>query len=126
MAQIAGRLEFKWDWSKQYKRGEQEEAERKWLKQAKESLRAANPGEYVGEVLRWQVADGYACYMVMQEKPLKVVHLDIGDGYAVDPILIRGLRILDVKEMVARERAWEAMFASQDEKKKILKEKGLL
>jgi hypothetical protein len=89
-----------------------EKDETRQIEELKEKLKAAHPGNYVGELLRWQVADGYACYIVVQERPLQVAHLDVGDGYCVDPILIRGLRMDDVRAMVERERAWERLFAT--------------
>ena len=38
-------------------------------------------GKNVGEVVRYQVADGYAEYMVVSMKPLSLVHIPLGDAY---------------------------------------------
>ena len=35
----------------------------------------------VGEVIRFQVADGYAEYMVASTKPVELIHLPYMDGY---------------------------------------------
>ena len=35
----------------------------------------------VGEVIRFQVADGYAEYMVAATKPVQLIHLPYWDGY---------------------------------------------
>jgi hypothetical protein len=38
-------------------------------------------GKNVGKVVRYQVADGYAEYMVVSMKPLSLVHIPLGDAY---------------------------------------------
>jgi hypothetical protein len=40
-----------------------------------------NKGKNVGKVVRYQVADGYAEYMVVSMKPLSLVHIPLGDAY---------------------------------------------
>ena len=82
------------------------EALGRWATEA----RAKNEGILVGEIVRWQIADGYAQYMVMSQKPLKLAHINEGDGYAVDSALIRGLRLVDVMGMINREHALKALF----------------
>ena len=47
-----------------------------------------------GKVIQFQVADGYAQYMLAT--PTKWIHLDEVDGYHADPALIRGMRAADV------------------------------
>lgn len=58
--------------------------------------------ELVGEIIKFQVADGYAEYMVKKVKPLQLIHLSDGDAWQADPILIRGLRVDDVRQIVRR------------------------
>lgn len=74
-------------------------------------LRRTNPGALVGEIIRFQIADGYAQYMVKKEKPLQLVHLHVGDGYQIDPIMIRGLRLSDVRQRVSQEKKFASMFS---------------
>ena len=38
-------------------------------------------GKNVGEIVRFAVADGYAEYMVLSMKPLKLIHLPLMDAY---------------------------------------------
>ena len=38
-------------------------------------------GKNVGETIRFQHADGYAEYMVFSMKPLKLIHLNVGDAW---------------------------------------------
>jgi len=65
----------------------------------------------VGEIIRYGVADGYAQYMVYSTSPLQLIHIDIMDGYSADDIWLRGLRVSDVKTMVAQEKAISKLFA---------------
>ena len=67
--------------------------------------------ELLGEVVRWQRADGYAQYMVWQTRPLQLIHLDLGDGWEVEDALIRGLRLSDVEDMVAHSRRLREIFS---------------
>lgn len=76
-------------------------------------VRSDAEGDLVSEIVRWQRADGYAQYMVISQKPLVLSHLHIGDGYSVEPALIRGLRLADIREMVERERGLKELFASR-------------
>ena len=55
--------------------------------------------EKTGVVIKFQIADGYACYEIVSEKPLKLKHLPAGDAWQVPYSQIRGLRIADVKHM---------------------------
>lgn len=66
--------------------------------------------DLAGEIIRFPVADNYARYMVERSKPLTLRHVGSGDLYSAHPALIRGLRLVDVKEMVRCERATQAMF----------------
>ena len=119
-------LGFEHDYSKVIDWTEENKKEAEWLKGIQAELREANPGEYVGEVLTWQRADGYATYIVVTEEPvLMLTHLQIGDGYSVEDALIRGLIIEDVIEMVERTRRFLAMMCSPEEKKKRLEEAGI-
>lgn len=81
------------------------------LERAAREFRAENAGDTVGEVVRWQRADGYAQYMVVSEEPLELAHIDHGDGYQIEAALIRGLILEDIQDMVNRERSIKEMFA---------------
>lgn len=114
-----------WDFNKP--RHENIAVEDKWFDELKKMLRRKYPGEYVGELLKWQRADGYAVYVVARENPLEIAHVDTGDAYTVEAALIRGLNLEDVADMVAQERRWQAMFENnKEEKAKLLEEHGIL
>lgn len=72
-------------------------------------MNGTNP--LIGEVVRWQRADGFAQYLVWQTKPLQLIHLELGDAYSVEDVLIRGLRLADIRAMVAREQRIREFFA---------------
>ena len=85
-----------------------------WLADVKSDLRKfhknGKPGELVGEELRWQRADGYARYIITREKPFCIAHLNIGDGYQVEPETIRGFRLIDAKVQIGREAKLRGLF----------------
>lgn len=73
--------------------------------------RALPPGDIVGAVLQWQRADGYAIYIVTNDRPLTVQHIDFMDGYTVEAALLRGLTKTDVLDMLDRDRRFAAIFS---------------
>lgn len=89
--------------------------EKRQLDRAAARARANSPGDLVGELLRWQRADGHAVYMVTSERPLTLAHVDVGDAYFVEGALIRGLTLGDARAMVEQERRWrEHMERAED------------
>lgn len=95
------------------------EKEEAYFAEMKAMARKANarPGrmregllDLIGEVLRWPRADGYAVYMVWNVYPLEIVHLAVGDAWSIEPALIRGLNVAEVRRMVEHERAMKEMF----------------
>jgi hypothetical protein len=38
-------------------------------------------GKHSGEIISYQVADGFAQYMVVSVRPVQLLHLSYGDGY---------------------------------------------
>jgi len=71
-----------------------------YAKKLAEWCKARKKGAAVGEIIMWGVADGYAQYMVVNEKPLQLFHLPFGDAYSAGAVWERGLRIADVRQMV--------------------------
>ena len=86
---------------------EWKDAQKRWARE----FRAKSPGELVGEIVTWPVADGYAEYMVASEKPLKLAHINILDGYVIPHAMIRGLRLSDIRSIVDHDRFMRKMFA---------------
>lgn len=86
--------------------------EQAYLERLAAEARRGSPGDpLVGEVVRFPMADSYAQYMVWSTKPLKLVHLDLGDAWHIPEAHARGLRLSDIQSSVDRDRAMKAMFA---------------
>ncbi len=99
---IGEQVDYRGDWQKD---------EEDQLCRFRQQFKSENIGDAVGEVIKWQRADGYACYMVVKEKPLQLVHINHGDGYQVEDALIRGINLKEVKQMIGHERSICEMFS---------------
>jgi len=62
-------------------------------------------------VIRFPRGDGYAQYMVWRTRPLSLLHLPVGDAWDLPDYQIRGLRVKDVRDIVARERGLRELFS---------------
>ena len=90
------------------------QAENNYIETLAAEARQNGDSDLLGEVVKWQRADGYAMYMVWNTEPLELVHLEgIADGYTVEEALIRGLRLTDVNEMVENDRKIAEIFAKR-------------
>ena len=67
-------------------------------------------GKYVGAMVSFSIGDGAAYYILQKEKPLTLLWIPYCDRYQADPILLRGLRLSDVKKMIDSERALAKFF----------------
>jgi hypothetical protein len=93
------------------------ERQRKIL-DALEATAAAQPDTQVlGGIVKFPVADGYAMYLVIKEKPLTLQSLPFGDGYQADPALIRGLRTVDIEARIKREQAFSRLVPASKPKR---------
>lgn len=75
-----------------------------WLKETANTYRGHHNGDMVGELVRFQIADGFALYMVIKQRPLTVVHINAGDGWHAHAATIRGLNLADVRQQAKRNR----------------------
>jgi hypothetical protein len=64
-----------------------------------------------GEIIRFQIADGYAQYMVF--KYTELFHIEEGDAYQIPEAHSRGLRKADIIQKIKAGKAMEKLFASQ-------------
>lgn len=73
------------------------------------------PGEVVGALLDFVVADGKALYVVVAAtaRSVSVAHVPFGDNYQVDPALIRGLTKKDVLQRLEQRRRFHALWNAQ-------------
>lgn len=71
-------------------------------------------GRILGTVLRFSVADGYAVYIVVKEKPLTLQYIPFGDCYTIPAAYIRGLTREDIVDMIEGERAWRKLVNTKE------------
>ena len=64
--------------------------------------------KYVGEIIRFPVADGYAEYMVASMNPLELVHLPLGDAWNFEYVHL--LTIKEVTERLVSEKKMKELF----------------
>jgi hypothetical protein len=91
--------------------GSYEREEAAFLERLADRAKMNGTSPLLGEVVRWSRADGYAQYMVWQTKPLQLIHLNLLDGYSIEPALIRGLRVADIRDMVESAARLRALFS---------------
>lgn len=65
----------------------------------------------VGEVIKFQVADGYALYMIASMKPLELVHIPIGDAYEFGYVDL--LTHKEVNELIKKEKMLNRLFGGK-------------
>lgn len=90
------------------------QAEREYLEKLAELCRRNGDDPILGEIISFPRGDGYAQYMVWMTKPLRFIWLQIGDAWSVEDALIRGLRLTDVRKMVAAEKRINALFSRKE------------
>lgn len=66
----------------------------------------------VGEVIRFQVADGYAEYMVAAIKPVQLLHLPYMDGYQSETAPLMTAKAIQTK--VDQEKAMAKLFGPRE------------
>ena len=71
--------------------------------------------DLIGKTIQFQVADGYARYMVWTVKPLALVHLELGDAWQIPAAHSRGLRLSDVKAQVEYDTRLQKLFTKDKE-----------
>ena len=83
------------------------ELDKAWHAKLKKWCIDRNPTEYVGEIIRFQVADGYAEYMVASLiSPVEVIHLPTVDAYQCSEI--NYMHGKDIKAKIDSEKKFEA------------------
>jgi len=58
--------------------------------------------ELVGVEVSTHIADGYARYLVLNIRPLELIHIDTGDAWHASEIWLKGLDLDDVQKMADR------------------------
>jgi len=63
----------------------------------------------VGEIIRFPVGDGHACYMVMQMSPPQLLHLEVGDCWEFQ--YIERLTKEDIQQKIDQAKALAKLFS---------------
>lgn len=74
----------------------------------KDCIKKYRPTENVGEVVSFQVADGYAEYMVRSIIPLELIHLEYWDAYSFE--YIHRLNKDDILKSIQHKKYVENLF----------------
>jgi hypothetical protein len=82
-----------------------------YIDQLRAVLLRRKTGKNIGEVLRFQVADGYAMYMVASTRPLELVHLPLGDCYQFEYAHL--LNAQEVQKKIDAQKALEELFGKK-------------
>jgi hypothetical protein len=64
-------------------------------------------------VVRFHIADGYACYYVKSFAPLVLQLIPYGDAYQIPAAHMRGLRRADIEDMIEREKRLRELFSKK-------------
>jgi hypothetical protein len=96
--------EFDWTDLKAY-----QEKENKFIEDLRKFCINRNNAEYVGEVIQFPVADGYAQYMVASLKPVELIHLPIVDAWQYP--YIERLTKNDIVDKINQKRAMDKLFS---------------
>ena len=92
-----------------------ERQEKEYIAQLAEIARHRGGNDpLIGRVAKFQIADGYAQYMVAKVRPLELWHLALLDGYSISPAHARGLRLADIRANVGFEDAWAKLADDHD------------
>jgi hypothetical protein len=93
-----------------FSEGNYKEKEELYIKQvqALAKKRTKDDCKECGEVIRFQVADGYAEYVVMSLKPVELIHLKHMDAYEFQYVDL--LTSKKVKEIIQQQEAMKQLF----------------
>ena len=84
--------------------------ENKFIDDLKQFCKQRNSGEYIGEVIKFPVADSYALYMVASLSPIELIHLPLMDAWEFQ--YIDRLTVQDIKEKINNEKKLAKFFGS--------------
>jgi hypothetical protein len=96
-------------WKVKNSHSENLKAEDEYIDKLKEVLKKRYPNqEHVGELIRFQVADGYAMYLIVSLKPVALMHLPLGDAW--DFQYAHRLTKKDIIEKINQQKALAELF----------------
>lgn len=98
----------KFDWKNQEK---YREDEKKFIENLAAFCKRRKKGDLIGKTIRFQVADGYAEYMVAGLKPVELIHLPLLDAYQSEFADL--MTAEKIKQMVERDEAMAKLFSKK-------------
>lgn len=87
----------------------------RWAERMREFAREATgrEDEVIGRIVRFQIADGYAEYVVFDTKPLQLVH--VPESYNISDAHMRGLTLKDIRALVNFDKRWASLRDEHEE-----------
>lgn len=73
-----------------------------------------DPSRAVGYLLAFPVADGHAYYRVINDCPLTLQHIPLGDAYQIDLDRVLDMSLRSVRNHQKRERAFQALWKEKE------------
>lgn len=96
------------DWK--LSREERKKNDDNYRQSLKEHLQKRNPNDSnVGQILEFQVGDGYAEYMVASTKPAELVHIELGDAWEYH--LVNRMTSKDIVNQVEQQKRFALVFS---------------
>ncbi len=88
--------------------------ENDFIKEVRKELVKLNPTqEFVGEEIRFPVADGYARYLVVSSKPVALIHLPLGDAWEFQ--YAHRITKEDIAQKINADKRMAELFAKKKE-----------
>ena len=88
------------------------EAEENYIQQVRDLLKANGyTGKNAGEIIKFPVADSHAMYMVASMKPLKLMHMPLGDEWTFQYDYL--LTAKEVQQKVDQQKSLEKLFSQK-------------
>jgi hypothetical protein len=81
----------------------------KFVQSVKDWAKLYGSSECRGEEIDFPVADGHARYIILSLRPVKLIHLPVGDGWQFNYAHL--LRAADVRKEVQRNKSMAKMFS---------------
>ena len=95
------------DWNN-YDHEVHEQMEEKFFKDLKAYVLKRKKVKNVGEIIGFQVGDGYAKYMVASMKPLELIHMPLGDAWEFQ--YVQNLKAKDVQDLIDQAKKMAELF----------------
>ena len=90
------------------------DSEKEYQKRIQAWCKEHGQGDYRGELWRYQIADGYAIYVIYKMRPLTLIHVATGDAWDIPEVVRRGLSAALIREDIKRSAAIAALFNRSD------------